>query len=378
MGPSINYVTQGWGRGGGGYTDLVTVFRVAYEATMTMGNISAGFRKCGIYPFNKDAINKEKLMPTDKVPDVIAGIHYLPSATLPVSATTPTAACIISEPATTSSATVTSVPSNQETTPVSTPTVDFEVSKNQYGMPPTTPLNLLVLTGLIPAHLADIFITPTPEPIKKNTRIIIKECVLTSDEWKNKIEAKHLDDEEKERKKSERKEKMDAKKAKKDLIKVRLPFSSKKTRKTTRNVTELIQRLKRPFTEEEVDPVNEAVDQEETVTAANAQLPVDEAVEENQTVTASNDSLLLRKSIRTGQKRKVYAIYDSSDSSEDSDDEDSEDICAVCEAKKPPNKLKIITWVYCDECNRWLHTYCEGINSVNSDETYTCSLCLYS
>ena len=75
-------------------------------------------------------------------------------------------------------------------------------------MPPTTPLNPLVLTGLIPAHLADIFITPTPEPIKKNTRVIIKERVLTSDEWKNKIEAKHLDDEEKERKKSERKEKM--------------------------------------------------------------------------------------------------------------------------------------------------------------------------
>ena len=171
---------------------------------------------------------------------------------------------------------------------------------------------------------------------------------------------------------------MDAKKAKKDLIKVRLSFSSKKTRKTTRNVTELIQRLKRPFTEEEeVDPVNEAGDQEETVTAANAQLPVDEAVEENQTVTASNDPLPLRKSIRTGKKRKAYAIYDS-DSSEDSDDEDSEDICAVCKAKKPPNKLKIITWVYCDECNRWLHTYCEGINSVNSDETYTCSLCLYT
>ena len=88
---------------------------------MTMGNISAGFRKCGIYPFNKDVISKEKLMPTDKAPDVIARIHYLPSATFPVSATTPTAACIISEPATTSSATVTSVPSNQETTPVSTP-----------------------------------------------------------------------------------------------------------------------------------------------------------------------------------------------------------------------------------------------------------------
>ena len=75
---------------------------------------------------------------------------------------------------------------------------------------------------------------------------------------------------------------MDAKKANKNLIKVRLPFSSKKTRTTTRNVTELIQRLKRPFTEEDVDLVNETVDQKETVMAANVQLPVDEAVDENQ------------------------------------------------------------------------------------------------
>ena len=73
---------------------------------------------------------------------------------------------------------------------------------------------------------------------------------------------------------------------------------------------------------------------------------------ENQTVMTSNAPLLLRKSNRTSKKRKVYEKDDdNSDSSEDSDYEDSEeDICAICKAKKPPNKLKIITWVYCDDC----------------------------
>ena len=46
----------------------------------------------------------------------------------------------------------------------------------------------LVTTGLIPPTLADILLTPTVEnKKKKNPRVIIKERVLTSVDWRQKI-----------------------------------------------------------------------------------------------------------------------------------------------------------------------------------------------
>ena len=149
--------------------------------------------------------------------------------------------------------------------------------------------------------------------------------------------------------------------------------------------------MKRAFTEEEDDHVNEAVDQSETVAAANAkqlpvgmvvgenetamadkaQLPVEEAVGENETAMAAKALLLSRKSTHVSKKRKIYEEDDSSDSSEDSDNGDSEDdICVICKAKKPPNKSKVINWCIVMTIIGG-HMYCEGIDSVNANESYS-------
>jgi len=38
--------------------NFTALFKVAFEDAMSIGTIKNGFRKCGIYPFNPDAIDK--------------------------------------------------------------------------------------------------------------------------------------------------------------------------------------------------------------------------------------------------------------------------------------------------------------------------------
>ena len=66
----------------------------------------------------------------------------------------------------------------------------------------------LVTTGLIPPTLADILLTPTVEnKKKKNTQVIVKERVLTSEEWREKIADKERERELKEKRSAEWKKK---------------------------------------------------------------------------------------------------------------------------------------------------------------------------
>ena len=72
--------------------------------------------------------------------------------------------------------------------------------------------NPLVARGLIPASLVDVFITPKQEKsVKMSSRVIIKERVLTSEEWLNQIQKKKIEKEEKEKAKQNRKNKREQK-----------------------------------------------------------------------------------------------------------------------------------------------------------------------
>ena len=72
--------------------------------------------------------------------------------------------------------------------------------------------NPIVARGLIPASLVDIFITPKQEKsVKTSLRVIIKERVLTSEEWFNKIQAMEIKKEEKENTEQNRKNKQEQK-----------------------------------------------------------------------------------------------------------------------------------------------------------------------
>ena len=147
---------------------------------MNLRTIKAGFRSCGIYPFNPEAVNKSKIMPSDPI---------IPSTLTPSSSSTiqspPSEPSI--EPTTlldtsTALSDTPAQPSPPVVTTNSTNDVSFTIDSSI-----STPTNPLVLTGLIPARLADVFITPSQQPVKKNSRVIIKERVLTSKEWRDKI-----------------------------------------------------------------------------------------------------------------------------------------------------------------------------------------------
>ena len=43
--------------------NFTALFKVAFEEAMSISTIKNGFRKCGIYPFNPDAVDKKRLMP---------------------------------------------------------------------------------------------------------------------------------------------------------------------------------------------------------------------------------------------------------------------------------------------------------------------------
>ena len=64
-----------------------------------------------------------------------------------------------------------------------------------------TPQHPLVTTGLIPPTWADILLIPTVEnKKKKNNQVIVKERVLTSEEWREKIADKERERELKKKK----------------------------------------------------------------------------------------------------------------------------------------------------------------------------------
>ena len=168
-----------------------------------------GFKTTGIYPFDLDAIKKEKLMPTNTA--------AFPSAPGPSSTIdSPTTSCLIEH----ENSSVTPMPntSTNQSSNVSFPIDSFTPSC-------LTPVhrNLLVTRGLILASLVDVSIAPKQEKSAKTSSwVIIKARVLTSEEWLNKIQAKEIEKEEKEKANKIRKiikNKKETKKRKKFVVK---------------------------------------------------------------------------------------------------------------------------------------------------------------
>ena len=127
------------------------IFKEAFNRTMSIATVIAGFRKTGIYPFNKTAVK------------------------------------------------------------VNSPSLgrSFDLSPHHTA---TEPISNHPLTALanIPAHLAEILLTPD-NVSKRSTRMIVTERVLTDEEWRKKIEEKENEEsrkeEEKRKKKTVREEK---------------------------------------------------------------------------------------------------------------------------------------------------------------------------
>ena len=58
--------------------NIARILKDPFEQSMSLANIKAGFRKCGIFPFNPNAIDKEKLLRNRLIPDLTVDLSLSP------------------------------------------------------------------------------------------------------------------------------------------------------------------------------------------------------------------------------------------------------------------------------------------------------------
>ena len=132
--------------------------------------IENGFRKCGIFPYNPDAIDKSRLQDSKSL---------LPSTTSAATSPPSTSLATTSPPST--SLATTSLPSTSLTNPSpSTQIKKFDIVKK-----------------IIPPSLMDIFIFPSEDIVKKRTNRVIQSRVITSDEHRDMMIKKQREEKEK-------------------------------------------------------------------------------------------------------------------------------------------------------------------------------------
>ena len=202
-----------------------------FEKAFSMLNIKAGFAKCGIHPFNPNAIDQSKVLPsfsssssTDESSSTASGAdNSLNTSTLSMSeipSVNPSP--IVSSHADDDGYSSPQVSSGCLTsTPVGSGSVGSQSSsQNQHN---TTPHcrpqieNPLVRVGLIPQDLADIFLTPqADEREKRSSRRITGVQVLTSNEYVEMVKEKDRKEKEASEMKQRRKEERERKKMEKE------------------------------------------------------------------------------------------------------------------------------------------------------------------
>ena len=184
------------------------MIRVPFERAFSITNIKAGFSKCGIYPFNPDAIQKAKMVSSPSCESITSlseqsttaspaqtPIHGDSSSTrqsTPVFVNSSNSTAYPDSASSTVGATASdlegsSLPSGVSPSPIVSPLT----SQNSSGvLCSTSTLNPLVKAGLIPPDLVDILATPptTTEP----TKHITGARELTTNEYYEWLQAEEL------------------------------------------------------------------------------------------------------------------------------------------------------------------------------------------
>ena len=142
--------------------NFASVFKEPFEHSLCLKNIKEGFRKCGIYPFDPNAVDKDLISVSQKVPSDVD----------------------LSEPARKRVKQPGSTSQDIDQSNVTPSTSKDNPSPEYILQTPTSTkfANPLVDAGLISPRMARV-LTPPDEPVKKSTRrIVTKARVLTSDE----------------------------------------------------------------------------------------------------------------------------------------------------------------------------------------------------
>ena len=318
-------------------TNFTAILKESWNK-LQLGTITAAFRKCGIFPYNPDAIDKARLMD-----------FSINESILSVSSSSPSVGMQPSDlPAVPSPATPVSLVPSTSTTPASlvSPTTPVELQQpGQSSTPTNTIKNYDVISKLIPANLMDVFIFPTEDKTKKaSTRVVTKSRVITSDEHRELLAKKEREVKEKEEQKEKRKAEREKKKKDKENKEIKKKAAKKvvapSKKKQPREVLAPVPSLEQP----------------------------DFNIQRLRGKKAINYEKLLHNS--------------SASSSSDSDESewDDADLCAVCTRKAPPLQSSgVVKWISCDDCDHWFHQRCvEYLDTESPDQllSFVCQDCM--
>ncbi len=367
--------------------DFARVFKVPFEKAFSMSNIKSGFTKTRIYPFNPEAIDKEKLVPSDvhdtQTGESSSGSEETLTQENPLDATptqepshttlaqensshtTPTqenpsyATPSQEEPSHTTP--TQENPSNTSQTSVICP--ETNSSSSSCGITPplfsspsyvsetsTSPeiVNPLVTAGLVPQNLSDILV-PCNIPVPKRRRIVDAR-VVTEDEYYTILVEKDAKEKAEKQAKEKRKilrekkkeERLQLKMAKKEMKIKTNAKKSKGSRKQKKSATTSKKAGKTRMS----DPLS---------SSSEAESPV------------------------ISRKRKLPARYVQDNSSHKvSSGDESDTVCGKCELRNPLNNNdKHIFWIDCEKCDAWFHVCCitTSARQLRPPSKYMCDNC---
>ena len=387
--------------------EFASVVKDPFEKAFSMSSIKAGFKKCGIFPFNPGAIDRSKMLPSELYSPLSSSALNTSSETsqgerssnsaLPSSSTIappmgecssnstppttlpptgecssnstppttlpPAGECSSSSPATTVDAD-TSVPeSSQSFSEVSiipeTPT-SITVTPPLTSTPTSSEAsfeNPLVAAGLVPSHLADIFSTPHDDPESRPKRRRITDArVLTENEYYDLLKAKERKEKEEEELKQQRKEERERRKKEKE--------EEKERRKKERE--EEKERKKKRKEEERMNKKRKGVEARRKGKGVSRK-GKDKACTSSELESEHEDTSSRPRS------QRVHTLPARFRENTDSGSDESDDgiLCALCNAREPEGfSGSTVFWVDCDKCGTWVHTYC-----ANNSSKYVCSSC---
>ena len=341
--------------------DFARVVKEPFEMAFSISNIKSGFRKCGIYPVDRHAIQSSKVLPsemyrslseseTDKAASDISTISTSAhvseiivtsgasitsgESVLPLSSTSvggASSSSLVSSQTTSGSEFV------QQSSSTSAPPMLFSQTASAEGeslKQASLISNPLVLAGLVPGNLADILAIPTVS--EKPKRRVTKTRVFTEQEYYDFLKQKDQKEKEAQKLKEQRKQERQEKKA----LKARQRLLKEEEREKSRKGSEFLKRRRQR--------------------RKKAKPPLMSCNGQDNGGPAHSD--------------KVH--FPSS--TDDSDGDQSDTVCTRCNRREPEGcQDDNVFWVDCDSCDRWFHMKCVfGSNGSETSGGLICEDCL--
>ena len=325
--------------------DFARVVKEPFEMAFSMTNIKNGFRKCGIFPLNRDAIDTSKLAPSKIYQNVHSDCASSNGSNASVSSETENLLADHSPLSVGTSPAVTNDAQQDEASNVdksSSSTNEFtppmfstpNSSVNCSGGSTTPVINPLVKAGLVPENLADILSASDPEIQPK--RRIVKARVLTEGEYYEILKEK----ERKEKEEKEKKEKNRIEREKKKAERAKAAAEKKKAAAEKKAERERKQREKEQAKKGGMDSGRKGKKRKRTPS------PIRSSSEESEVEQQPGPSKRAKRSARMPSR------FRTEDTDSDSDGYELDTVCEHCHQREPEGcNDKNVFWVDCEVCD---------------------------